>query len=134
MEPVDEALAERLDNRRHEQYDRAGEQQIAMALAVTRDQQRHADDEKCGNEINHESSLCANESCRVLSALVNRKAKKACCALPKTMHSPLQITLEITGRSSAQRVSVLLTEQLSKYNAQATLYVTKLGLVDTTFH
>lgn len=47
MYSVDEALAERLNNRRHEQHDRAGEQQIAMALAVTHDQQRQAADEKC---------------------------------------------------------------------------------------
>lgn len=89
MESVDEALAERLDNGRHEQYDRTGEQQIAMVFAVTHNQQRHADDENCGNEINHEASLCTTESCCALSALVNGKAKNACLALPKKVHSPL---------------------------------------------
>jgi hypothetical protein len=65
MKALDKALDERLNDRRGEQHDRAGEQQIAMALAIADDQQRNANNEQCSDYINHDLSRSGATNARI---------------------------------------------------------------------
>jgi hypothetical protein len=56
MKTLGEALPERLNSSRHEQYNRTDKQQVTVALAVTRDQQHNTNDEERSNDINPKAS------------------------------------------------------------------------------